>query len=110
MAPAKKRRKISKAASKPEEKAAWMQYINSGTLANLVLVGGSLTVIAYIWTNILRPVSDSGPLPLAGRIEVTTLREDTTKSLSEVTKNLSETLEVAKTANQAAQQAVQAGN
>lgn len=92
-----------KRAAPPPPKLDWDEML-FGSKSKIVLWAGSLTAALYLF-GALKPIVDSGPLPLPSRIEIETLRKDTTKSLDSVTKGLDETLEVAKAANVAAQNA-----
>jgi len=78
-----------------------------GTRASrIVTLGAAFAAVAVIWSGALRPVLDSGPLPLPSRAEVEKLRQETDEKIIAAKKGLDQTLEVAKAANVAAQQAV----
>lgn len=74
--------------------------------AKLVALVTALAALAYIF-GLARPVLDSGPMPFPGRAEVGDLRTETTEQFKGVKIGLDQTLELAKAANFAAQQAIQ---
>lgn len=87
----------------PPERS-WETFFAGNPSTKLIAVAAAVTAGLYL-LGIFKPVIDSGPLPLPSRIEVEALRKDTTQSLDTVTKGLDATLEVAKAANVAAQNA-----
>lgn len=102
-----KRSRARKKAAPPHE--AWQDLLYGSSSAKLVAIAASVTAALYLF-GVFKPLADSGPPPFPARAEVDQLRQDTKQGLADTNMGLAETLEVAKAANVAAQQALIAGN
>lgn len=71
----------------------------------ITLAAGVVAALIYFLGGV-KPVLDSGPLPVAGRNELIDLHKDFEGHLTTIDKTLNETLDVAKAANASAQQAL----
>lgn len=89
--------------SKIQDAALWDELLE-GPGRKLIALVAVLTASAYL-LGAFKPIVDSGPLPVPSRKEVTDLRDDMTKNLDSVKQGLDATLETAKAANIAAQNA-----
>lgn len=81
---------------------AWEELLYGSHATRLVAIAATITALLYL-LGVFKPFLDSGPPPFPARAEVDTLRTETKGALDQ-------TLEVAKAANVAAQQALTAGN
>lgn len=83
----------------------WSDYIPEHTGSKVVAGAAVVTALLYFF-GILRPVFESGPLPIPSRAELTVLQKDLEEHVDTLKKGVDETLEVAKAANAQAQNAI----
>lgn len=80
---------------------AWIK----SRLNQYMFIAGALAALLYLF-GLLKPVVDSGPMPFPARQEVIDSGKAANEKIDTLQKALTETLETAKTANAAAQQAL----
>lgn len=102
-------KKAQRSRRKKPPHQAWEDLLYGTSSVKLVAVAATVTAFLYL-LGVFKPILDSGPPPFPARTEVDQLRVDTSKGLADTNMGLAETLEVAKAANVAAQQALTAGN
>lgn len=81
---------------------AWQDLLYGSSSTKLIAIAATITAFLYL-LGVFQPILNSGPPPFPARAEVELLRTETKGGLDE-------TLELAKRANVAAQQALQTGN
>lgn len=80
-----------------------------GSRTSLVALAAVVAALLYLM-GVLTPVLTSGPLPVPSRVEVQELHQDLENHVDTLSKTLGEVLEVAKAANQAAQNSLNQSN
>lgn len=106
---AAKRKSSRKSAPQPSLTSAMFNELLEGPGRKLVVFVTVMVAVAYIFGG-LKPVIESGPLPLPSRQEVTTLRADTDKKFDATQHALDATAAAASAANVAAQNALSESN
>jgi uncharacterized iron-regulated protein len=86
----------------------WEQLLIGSSAQKLIVLAAAVTAVAYL-LGAFKPVIDSR-LPTASQLDVRELKDDLENHVDTLKKGLDQTLEVAKAANQAAQQSLQQGN
>jgi hypothetical protein len=89
----------------PPPPAAWWHTRSTQVILGAAAFTALMTLFGY-----LKPVFDSGPLPVPSRAELGDLHKDFEGHLTTIDKTLNETLEAAKAANVTAQQAISQTN
>ncbi len=102
--PRKSSRPLQRPAPPPPE-AQWWQNRSTQVILGAAVFTALITLFGY-----LKPVFDSGPLPVPARAEVTAVQKDMEGHVDTLQKALAETLETAKAANITAQQAISQTN
>lgn len=100
-----KRKRVVRLKSKSSSPPRWWFGLITGSPANFILALAALiAAIGYVW-DVVDPVLDSGPFPLAGRDEVVKGDAALSARLGNTDMTVAETLDLARSANDNAQRA-----
>lgn len=93
--------------TQPKKKAppTWHDYVPDHPAHKVITAAAVITAVLYFF-GVLKPVFESGPLPIPSRAELVILKADVEGHIDTLNKSVEETLEVAKAANTSAQQAI----
>lgn len=101
------RKQPSRRSAPPTSKESeWYEALIGTPAKKWIAVASAAAAIIYLF-GLAKPVVDSGPLPVPARSEVTDLQKTTDERFKSTKEGLDATLEVAKAANIAAQNANQ---